>query len=101
MLHDCDGPALGGAINNPVEAQVMWEDSASAYFVLHDQFFRHIVKVAFTHAPEPITYVLFYEFFVFIEKGRKASLSFTCRDGGQSSRFRVARYLLGVCSHQS
>jgi hypothetical protein len=79
----------------------MWEDSAFAYFVFHDQLLGHIVEVTFTHAPEPITYVLFYEFFVFIKKGRKASLSFTCRDRGQSSRFRVARYLLGLCRHQS
>lgn len=44
----------------------MREDTASAYLVFHDEFLGNIVEIAFTHALESITYVLFYEFFIFV-----------------------------------
>ena len=87
MLHDYGGPVLGGAIEGPTWSSDIWEDGAATYLVFQNKLLSYTVKVAFTHVLEPVTYTLLYEFFVLVHKGREASLSLVCRDGGQSTGF--------------
>lgn len=70
MLRDCVYPVLGASIL-PCQKATLWLSFIETHLVFDNKFFAHIFEVAFAHAFEAVTNILFDKFILLIYEWRE------------------------------